>query len=77
MARMESPVSQGITTRIRYGGQLVTFRALCKLTGLSYYVIWRRYSRGDRGARLVRPVESKYGHRGQWGESHALTVTAS
>jgi hypothetical protein len=59
-------MSQGITTKIRHLGKLVTFRTLCRRFNLPYYVLWRRYKRGDRGARLVRPVETKYGHRGRW-----------
>ncbi len=67
---------QGITTKIEHNGEQVTFRTLCKRHGLSYYVLWRRYSRGDRDTRLVRPVETKYGHRGQWGSSE-ITATNS
>lgn len=65
-------MSQGITTRIRHGGKRVTFRTLMAMSGLPYKVLWRRYRDGDRGARLIRPVEEKYGHRGQWGK-HAFT----
>lgn len=58
-------MSQGIRTMIE---MTFTFRTLSKLTGIPYKVLWRRYARGDRGERLVRPVEAKYGHRGNWSD---------
>ncbi len=64
-------MSNGVTTRFRHQGKRVTFRTLCERYALPYYVLWRRYARGERGARLVRPVESKYGHRGRWSDDHA------
>lgn len=67
-------MSNGVTTRFTHQGKRVTFRTLCERFGLPYYVIWRRYTRGDRGARLVRPLESKFGHRGRWSEADASTT---
>lgn len=64
-------MSNGVTTRFRHFGRRVTFRTLCERYALPYYVLWRRYARGERGARLVRPVESKYGHRGRWSDTDA------
>lgn len=69
-------MSNGVTTRFRHQGRRVTFRTLCERFGLPYYVVWRRYARGERGERLVRPVETKYGHRGRWSEADA-PATAS
>lgn len=59
-------MSRGITTRIRHLGKRVTFRALCQQYGLSYYAVWRRYSNGERGLQLVRPVDTRFAHRGNW-----------
>lgn len=66
-------MSQGIPTRIKHAGKRWTFRTLCAACGVPYKVLWRRYRDGDRGARLIRPVEVKYGHRGQWGTSEIAT----
>jgi hypothetical protein len=68
-------MSNGVTTRFRHMGKRVTFRTLCERFGLPYYVLWRRYARGERGERLVRPVETKYGHRGRWSEADAPIPT--
>lgn len=68
-------MSNGVTFRFRHQGKRVTFRTLCERFALPYYVLWRRYARGERGARLVRPVEKKYGHRGRWSEADATQPT--
>ena len=62
-------MSQGIPTRFQHQGRRVTFRTLCAACGIPYKVLWRRYRDGDRGLRLIRPVEAKYGHRGNWHET--------
>ncbi len=70
-------MSQGVRTPFWWKGKRVTFRTLSERFKLPYYVLWRRYHRfGDRGDRLVRPVETKYGHRGQWGtnENHPAST---
>jgi hypothetical protein len=61
----------GRVTIIVHSNRLTTFRTLCKRYGLRYSTLWVRYQKGDRGARLVRPTEAKYGHRGQWGIDEA------
>lgn len=65
-------MSHGVQRVIRHQGKRVTFRTLCHVFGLSYKTLWRRYQRGDRGARLVRPAEAKYAHRGTWGHENHL-----
>lgn len=69
-------MSNGVTTRFWHLGRRATFRALCKRYGLPYYVVWRRYTAGDRGTRLVRPLESKFGHRGRWSDADAIEPTS-
>ena len=48
-------------TPIQHDGARTTFRTLCVAYGLRYDTLWVRYRKGDRGARLVRPTEAKYG----------------
>lgn len=75
-------MTQGVLTRIRHQGKRATFRTLAAMWGVPYKVLWRRYRDGDRGQRLIRPVEVKYGHRGRWNDeaqatnSHTTTAPA-
>lgn len=55
-----------LPTIITHESRRTTFRTLCDRYGLRYDTLWVRYRKGDRGARLVRPTEAKYGHRGNW-----------
>lgn len=61
-------MSQGITTHVPHLGAIATFRALCERYGLPYKTLWRRYSYGDRDERLIRPVDQRFAHRGNWHE---------
>ncbi len=56
-------MSAGITKHFTHLGEPVTFRSLVQRYCLSYNVIWKRYRVGDRGERLVRPLEAKFGRR--------------
>ena len=60
-------MSQGVPTKFWHLGKRMTFRTLSAACAVPYKVLWRRYRDGDRGMRLVRPVESQYAHRGSWG----------
>jgi hypothetical protein len=45
--------------QVPHEGQLLTLRELAAATGIQPETIFKRWSKGDRGERLIRPLDAR------------------
>lgn len=58
---------------VSYGNKNITLIELSELTGIGYQTLSRRYSRGDRGDRLIRNVGKDRNNKGEKNSSSKIT----
>lgn len=51
---------------IEYDNEIITLKELSRRTNINYQTLFRRYSKGDRGQKLVRPIDKKKSTRGSF-----------
>jgi hypothetical protein len=62
----EQALNRSNTIRIEYGGIIYSMPELSEQKHIDYLTLWHRYQNGDRGEKLVRPVQPiSFEHDGQ------------
>lgn len=56
------------TPYVEYDNELITLKQLSEITGINYQTLFRRYKKGDRNEKLIRPIDKKKSTRGKTDE---------
>lgn len=56
------------TPYVEYNNELITLKQLSEITGINYQTLFRRYKKGDRNEKLIRPIDKKKSTRGKTDE---------
>lgn len=56
---LENQRNKRDVVRVEFGGRMLRLAEIAEESGLKAKTIWNRYARGDRGADLVRPLQTK------------------
>ena len=56
------------TPYVEHNNELITLKQLSEITGINYQTLFRRYKKGDRNEKLIRPIDKKKSTRGKTDE---------
>lgn len=70
LTRKEQNNNKSNNIIVDYQGEEITLGELSERIGIKYYVLYKRYSKGDRGDRLIRPIEKNKQHFKEQGDEN-------